>query len=112
MGDNDSLCERAGFAFHEFVPRERGKGETMKQDETTSEEFIRLMQVLAGDKDLQQWFLSLEKLPENLRYSHIRGMAERMHADKVDHDLVEALRSLTSPEVYKAAASTIRDFSR
>jgi hypothetical protein len=112
LGDNESHCERVAFAFHELVHRERGKGDTMKQVETASEEFIRLMQVLAGDKDLQQWFLSLEKLPENLRYSLIRGMAERMHADKIDRDLVEALRSLTSPEVYKAAASTIRDFSR
>ena len=84
----------------------------MKPAETTSEEFIRLMQVVAGDKDLLQWFLSLEKLPENLRYSHIRSMAERMQADRVDPDLVGALKSLASPEVYKATAKTVRDFSR
>ena len=84
----------------------------MKHDETTSEEFIRLMQVVAGDNDLLEWFLSLQRLPENLRYSHIRGMAERMQADGVDPDLVEAVRSLSSSEVYTAAAKTIRDFSR
>ena len=84
----------------------------MKQAETASEEFIRLMQVVAGDKGLLQWFLALEKLPENLRYSQLRGMAERMRADKVNPDLVEALKSLASPEVYEAAARTDRDFSR
>jgi hypothetical protein len=69
------------------------------------------MQVVAGDKGLLQWFLSPEKLPENLRYSHIRSMAERMQADKIDHDIVAAVKSLVSPEVYKAAARTVRDFS-
>jgi hypothetical protein len=33
------------FAFNELVLNEGGKGETVKQVETTSEEFIRLMQV-------------------------------------------------------------------
>ena len=84
----------------------------MEKVETTSEECIRLLQVVAEDKDMLQWFLSLERLPENLRYSHIRSMAERMQADSVDPDLVTALRSLTSAEVYKAAAMTLRDFSR
>lgn len=84
----------------------------MKQVETTSEEFVRLMQVVAEDKDMLQWLLSLEKLPGNLRYSHIRSMAERMQADRVNPDLVAALRSLTSAEVYKAAVKTVRDFSR
>jgi hypothetical protein len=84
----------------------------MKQAEETSDEFIRLMQVVASDKELQQWFLSLENLPENLRYSHIRSMAERMQADRVDPDLVNALKSLASKEVYKAAAKTVRDLLR
>ncbi len=70
------------------------------------------MQVVAGDKDLLQWFLSFERLPENLRYSQIRSMAERMQADGIDPDLVDALKSLASPEVYKATAKTVRDFSR
>jgi hypothetical protein len=83
----------------------------MKQTETTSEDFIRLMQVVAADKELLQWFLSLETLPENLRYSHVRSMAERMQADRVNPDLVEAVKSLASPGVYKAAARTVRDFS-
>jgi len=84
----------------------------MKQAETTSEEFIRLIQVVAEDKGLLQLFLSTEGLPENLRYSQLRSIAERMQADKVDPDLVEALKSLASLEVYKAAARTVRDFSR
>jgi hypothetical protein len=86
--------------------------DTMKQAESTSEEFVRLMQVVAGDKDLLQWFLSLEHLPGNLRYSHIRGMAERMQADGIDRDLVEALKSLASPEVYIATVKTVREFSQ
>jgi hypothetical protein len=84
----------------------------MKSAEIASEEFVRLMQVVAGDEDLLQWFLSMEKLPGNLRYSHIRSMAERMQADRVDLDLVEALKSMASPEVYMAAVQTIRDLSR
>jgi hypothetical protein len=83
----------------------------MKQAQTISEEFIRLLQVVAGDKGLLQWFLSLEELPENLRYSQVRSMAERMKADRVDPKLVEVVKSLASPEVYKAAARTVRDFS-
>ena len=84
----------------------------MKQAETTSEEFIRLMQVVAADRDLLQWFLSPEKLPEHLRYSQIRSMAESMKADGVDPDLVEAAKSLASREVYETAARTARVFSR
>jgi hypothetical protein len=76
----------------------------MKLAEPTSEDFIRLMQVVAGDRNLLQWFLLLEKWPENLRYSHIRSMAERMQADRVDADLVETVKALASPVVYKAAA--------
>jgi len=70
------------------------------------------MQVVAVDKDLLRWFLSLERLLEKLRYSQIRSMAERMKADGVDPDLVEAVKSLVSPEVYKAAARTVQDVSR
>jgi|WetSurMetagenome_2_1015567.scaffolds.fasta_scaffold123258_2 hypothetical protein len=83
----------------------------MKQHEALSEEFIWLIQVIAENKELRQWFLSIEKLPENLRYSHIRSMAERMQADWVDSDLVEAVKSLASADVYSAASKTIREYS-
>jgi len=84
----------------------------MKPADIASEDLIRLMQVVAGDKDLLQWFLAMEKLPENLRYSHVRGMAERMRADGIDPDLLGALKSLASPEVYMAFVKTVRELSR
>jgi hypothetical protein len=84
----------------------------MKNRESVSEEFIRILQVISENEELLQWFLSLETLPENLRYSQIRSMAERMLADRVEAVLVEAVRSLAFPDVYAAASKTIRDFSR
>jgi hypothetical protein len=88
------------------------KGGTMKNREPASEEFIRIMQVISENEELLQWFLSLESLSENLRYSQIRSMAERMKSDGVDPMLVESVRSLASSYVYPAASKTIMDFSR
>jgi len=84
----------------------------MDQEEATSEEFTHMMQVIAGDNALPQWFLSPERLPENLRYSLIRSMVEKMRADRVSLDLAEALKSPESPVAYRAAANTVRDVSR
>jgi hypothetical protein len=78
----------------------------------TTEEFIRLMEVISEDRELRCWFLSLENMPENLRYSQLRGIAEKMKANKVNTDLVEALESLLSSEAFRAAVKTVKDLAR
>ncbi len=73
----------------------------------TSEEFIRMIQVLADNEELLKWFFSLRFIADNVRYSMLGTMVEEMKANREDPELVAAIQSLMDPVVYTAAAKTI-----
>ncbi len=77
------------------------------RNDETSEEFIRMIQVLADNEDLLKWFFSLRFIADNVRYSMLGTMVEEMKANREDPELVAAIRSLMDPVVYAAAAKTI-----
>ena len=72
-----------------------------------SEDFIRMIQVLADEEDLRKWFISMQFMAENLRFSVIGAMIEEMKANREDADLIAALESLKDPAIYGAALKTV-----
>ena len=78
-----------------------------EKDSAPSEDFIRLIQVLADDEKLMKWFCSLRFMADNLRYSVLGTMVEEMKANREDPDLIAAVQSLMNPTVYQAALKTI-----
>ena len=77
------------------------------KESPASEEFIRMIQVLADDEDLRKWFISMQFMAENLRFSVIGAMIEEMKANQEDADLIAAIQSLKDPAVYGAALKTV-----
>lgn len=76
-------------------------------DDSVSDNFIRMMQVLADDENLRKWFLSLKPMTDSLRHNVQAAMVEEMQAGGENPDLIEAVESLTDPDVYDAALKTI-----
>ena len=71
------------------------------------EELIQLMGVFSGDKDLLNWFLSLQSMTENTRNAHLRSMADGMRTTRERPDLIAAVESLMTPHVFKSAIKTV-----
>jgi hypothetical protein len=78
----------------------------------TYEELIRLMEVFSGDKDLMNWFVSLQSMGEIVRYSHLRSMVEGMRLNRERPDLIDAVEALMSPEIFKATIKTMQGLNR
>ena len=76
------------------------------------EELVRLMEVFSGDKDLMNWFVSLQSMAENDRYAHLRSMIEGMRSTRERPDLISAVESLMSPEVFKSAIKAVQGVNR
>jgi hypothetical protein len=72
------------------------------------DELIRLMDVFSGDKDLLNWFLSLQTMNEHVRSSHLRSMADGMRTNKERPDLIAAVESLMSPKFFHSAIKTVQ----
>ena len=72
------------------------------------DELIRLMEVFSGDKDLMNWFRSLQTMNEKARYSHLRSMADGMRTNWDRPDLIAAVESLMSPIFFTSAMKTIQ----
>ena len=77
------------------------------KEKPPTEDFIRMIQVLADEEDLRKWFISLNFMAENLRYSVIGAMVEEMKANDEDPDLIAAIQRLMDPAVYDAAIQTV-----
>ncbi len=84
----------------------------LREEGPAYEQLIRLIEVFSGDKDLMNWFLSLDSMAENVRYSHLRSMVEGMKNTKERPDLIEALEILQSPAIFRAAVRTVQDLSQ
>lgn len=80
----------------------------LPSDGPAYDELLRLMEVFSGDKDLMNWFLSLQTMNENARYSHLRGIVDGLRTNKERPDLIAAVESLTSPVVFKSAMMTVQ----
>lgn len=80
----------------------------LQSDGTGYDGLIRLMEVFSGDKDLMNWFLSLQTMNEKARYSHLRTMADGMRTNRERADLIAAVESLMSPVVFKSAMKTVQ----
>jgi hypothetical protein len=80
----------------------------LQSDGLAYDELIRLMEVFSGDKDLMNWFLSLHTMDEHVRSSHLRSMADGMKTTLQRPDLIAAVESLMSPNVFQSAMKTVR----
>ena len=76
------------------------------------EELVRLMEVFSGDKDMMNWFVSLQSMAENVRYAHLRSMTEGMRSNGERPDLINAVEALMSPGVFKSAIKTVQALNR
>jgi hypothetical protein len=81
-------------------------------EEHSFDELIRLMEVFSGDKDMMNWFLSLQTMNENARYSHLRCMADGLRTNRERPDLIAVVESLMSPVVFKSAIKTVQSLDR
>jgi NaMN:DMB phosphoribosyltransferase len=66
-----------------------------------------LCRVIATEDSLRKWFGSLAKLPSNIRANAIMQITSQMrHADE-EEEIIEAIGSLSNPEVYAVAAAAL-----
>ena len=83
---------------------------TLHADRPSYEDLIQLIGVFSGDKDMLNWFLSLQSMSENLRRSHLSRMAQGMRMNHERPDLILAVESLMSPIVFASAIRTLESF--
>ena len=76
------------------------------------DELIRVMDVFSGDKDLVNWFLSLQTMNDPARSLHLKGMADGMRTSRERPDLIAAVESLRSSIVFKSALKIVQAFDR
>jgi len=65
------------------------------------EEFFTLVQVLAEDAALQEWFVSLAALPANRRYSELGRMSLQLH-NAAQNVLGRIIISLNDEQIYQS----------
>jgi hypothetical protein len=83
---------------------------TMRDD--ISDELISMIQIVSEDQQFAQWFLSLQPLANNMRYSLIGAMVEQMKMNNEDPDFVAAVNALKSPVVFEAAYKVVLDLRK
>jgi hypothetical protein len=76
------------------------------------EGLTRLMEVFSGDKDLMNWFRTLQIMGDQGRQSHLSSMIEGMRTSGERPDLITAVESLMSPEVFKSTMQTFQSLGR
>ena len=82
-------------------------------NETESyQDIVQLMEVFSGDKDLMSWFQALQSMGDNVRHSHLSGMVEGMKTSGARPDLISAVESLMSPEIFRSTIQTFQSMGR
>ena len=71
---------------------------------------VTFIQVLKEDKDLKEWFVRLDSLPENLRASELGQIKVKMREASEDINIVELVGYLKNRDIFKAVLYTIREF--
>lgn len=84
----------------------------VRNEGETYQELTRLMEVFSGDKDLMSWFQSLQTMGDPGRRSHLSSMIEGMRTNGERPDLITAVESLMSPEVFKSTMQTFQSLGR
>lgn len=79
-------------------------------DDSASESFLRMLQVLSEDKELRAWFFSLKPMTGILRQTVLGRMIEEMRANDEDPELITAVQSLMDPLVYDAALTAMAKY--
>jgi hypothetical protein len=85
---------------------------TLHADGPSYEELTQLMGVFSGDKDLMNWFVTLQDMNETARCSHLRTMADGMRMIRERPDLIAAVESLISPRVFASAIRTVESLGK
>jgi hypothetical protein len=80
--------------------------------DVVSDEFISMIRVLAEDKHFAAWFLSLEPLANNMRYSLIGATVEQMKMNNEDPDFVAAVNALKRSVVFEATYRVVTDLRK
>ena len=70
-----------------------------------------LCRALVAEEALLRWFVSLAKLPANLRSNALIQITADMRRGEEDPQLIGALCCLSDPLVYQAAAEAIAEIS-
>ena len=77
--------------------------------ESALDHLARMVQMIARDKDLKQWFSGLAQKPEPERCYEIYSRSEAIRAAGEDDDLIRAFRLLTDSRVFEAACLALQD---
>lgn len=82
----------------------------MSEDQSM-EKLTSLVQVLSDDEDLWDWFLSLQNIPDNLKYSKISQMAIQMKNAGESQSDIAMIESLTDLRIYAGVHQAVLDLS-
>ena len=76
------------------------------------EGIVRLTHALVEDSALRARFVALDSLTPTLRRAALQQMVAQMRSAREDQDLIDALQTMTHPEVYAAVRQTVRERCR
>jgi hypothetical protein len=79
----------------------------VKEETNIPDKFVLLVSAMKDDKTLKKWFMSLKKMPDNLRLSELGQMSARMREDGVDEKLIRIVESLMDENIYVAIEKSI-----
>jgi hypothetical protein len=70
-------------------------------------EYVRFIQIMLDDEEMQKWFISLSKLSANERIIELRNLAFKMSQSNEDEAIIKLVTSLSSDEVYDSIRAVL-----
>jgi hypothetical protein len=70
-------------------------------------EYVRFIQIMLDDEEMQKWFISLPKLSANERIIELRNLAFKMSQSNEDEAIIKLVTSLSSDEVYDSIRAVL-----
>ena len=70
-------------------------------------EYVRFIQIMLDDEEMQKWFISLSKLSANERIIELRNLAFKMSQSNEDEAIIKLVTSLSSDEVYDSLRAVL-----
>jgi len=78
-----------------------------RQDSFAFKEVVRSMELFSNDRELMDWFLSLQGMTEPVRTVHLQSMVAKMRTTGEPPELIAVIESLISPDIFKDAVRIV-----
>jgi len=70
---------------------------------------IDFIDIAVDSKDLMNWLVNLQNLPENLRKNHLSDMKRRMMKNGESEKMTDIIKSINNPEILSAVNLVVKD---